>query len=136
MQISVSILYVYTMFLMLFKTLYWRIPNYPYIIPLDYALLVQLVERRFPKPDVEGSSPSGRVKKKVFSRMRLSVIFSIKYLEERWLSGWKLQIANLMYVLQCTVGSNPILSCLNCLKELANTKIKKRCYTISKVKNF
>ena len=25
------------------------------------ALLVQLVERRFPKPDVEGSSPSGRV---------------------------------------------------------------------------
>jgi hypothetical protein len=24
------------------------------------ALLVQLVERRFPKPDVEGSSPSGR----------------------------------------------------------------------------
>ena len=26
------------------------------------ALLVQLVERRFPKPDVEGSSPSGRVR--------------------------------------------------------------------------
>ena len=25
-----------------------------------FALLVQLVERRFPKPDVEGSSPSGR----------------------------------------------------------------------------
>jgi hypothetical protein len=25
------------------------------------APLVQLVERRFPKPDVEGSSPSGRV---------------------------------------------------------------------------
>ena len=27
------------------------------------ALLVQLVERRFPKPDVEGSSPSGRAYK-------------------------------------------------------------------------
>ena len=27
---------------------------------LDYASLVQLVERRSPKPDVEGSSPSGR----------------------------------------------------------------------------
>ena len=26
------------------------------------ASLVQLVERRSPKPDVEGSSPSGRVK--------------------------------------------------------------------------
>lgn len=25
-----------------------------------YASLVQLVERRSPKPDVEGSSPSGR----------------------------------------------------------------------------
>ena len=25
------------------------------------ALLVQLVERRFPKPDVVGSSPTGRV---------------------------------------------------------------------------
>ncbi len=31
-----------------------------YIILL--ASLVQLVERRSPKPDVEGSSPSGRVK--------------------------------------------------------------------------
>ena len=26
-----------------------------------FALLVQLVERRFPKPDVVGSSPTGRV---------------------------------------------------------------------------
>lgn len=26
----------------------------------DWASLVQLVERRSPKPDVEGSSPSGR----------------------------------------------------------------------------
>lgn len=26
----------------------------------QYASLVQLVERRSPKPDVEGSSPSGR----------------------------------------------------------------------------
>ena len=26
----------------------------------EYASLVQLVERRSPKPDVEGSSPSGR----------------------------------------------------------------------------
>ncbi len=34
------------------------------IMCLCLALLVQLVERRFPKPDVEGSSPSGRVKKK------------------------------------------------------------------------
>ena len=36
------------------------------IVFLNYnlrgALLVQLVERRFPKPDVEGSSPSGRVR--------------------------------------------------------------------------
>ena len=28
------------------------------------ALLVQLVERRSPKPDVEGSSPSGRALQK------------------------------------------------------------------------
>ena len=35
--------------------------NFKDIINLDRALLVQLVERRFPKPDVEGSSPSGRV---------------------------------------------------------------------------
>ena len=27
---------------------------------LNYALLVQLVERRSPKPDVGGSSPPGR----------------------------------------------------------------------------
>jgi hypothetical protein len=27
---------------------------------IKIALLVQLVERRSPKPDVEGSSPSGR----------------------------------------------------------------------------
>ena len=32
-------------------------------VPL-YASLVQLVERRSPKPDVEGSSPSGRDFKK------------------------------------------------------------------------
>jgi hypothetical protein len=31
------------------------------------ALLVQLVERRFPKSDVEGSSPSGRVIKKTYT---------------------------------------------------------------------
>ena len=31
-----------------------------------YALLVQLVERRFPKPDVVGSSPTGRVFKGFF----------------------------------------------------------------------
>ena len=30
------------------------------IFTLKYASLVQLVERRSPKPDVEGSSPSGR----------------------------------------------------------------------------
>ena len=35
--------------------------DYQYIIYTRHALLVQLVERRFPKPDVEGSSPSGRV---------------------------------------------------------------------------
>ena len=29
---------------------------------MKLASLVQLVERRSPKPDVEGSSPSGRVK--------------------------------------------------------------------------
>ena len=29
-------------------------------ISCKYASLVQLVERRSPKPDVEGSSPSGR----------------------------------------------------------------------------
>ena len=34
---------------------------FQYIISIGEALLVQLVERRFPKPDVEGSSPSGRV---------------------------------------------------------------------------
>ena len=31
-----------------------------YSTNIKKALLVQLVERRFPKPDVEGSSPSGR----------------------------------------------------------------------------
>ena len=34
-----------------------------FLIEVNYhlnALLVQLVERRFPKPSVEGSSPSGR----------------------------------------------------------------------------
>ena len=35
------------------------------------ALLVQLVERRFPKPDVVGSSPTGRDK--------ISVIFILKF---------------------------------------------------------
>ena len=82
------------------------------------ALLVQLVERRFPKPDVEGSSPSGRdyiegQKRLVllFPIFNLNVIFGIKKgIMERWLSGRKLQIANLMYVLLRTVGSNPILS--------------------------
>ena len=34
------------------------------------ASLVQLVERRSPKPDVEGSSPSGRVKIKVIDKKR------------------------------------------------------------------
>ena len=38
---------------------FWIKKNY--IKVNKYALLVQLVERRFPKPDVEGSSPSGRV---------------------------------------------------------------------------
>lgn len=33
------------------------------------ALLVQLVERRSPKPDVEGSSPSGRVRKTIMSHI-------------------------------------------------------------------
>ena len=36
---------------------------------VHYALLVQLVERRFPKPDVEGSSPSGRVKESLYHRV-------------------------------------------------------------------
>ena len=31
---------------------------------INSTLLVQLVERRFPKPDVVGSSPTGRVKNK------------------------------------------------------------------------
>lgn len=32
------------------------------VIPIPkYAPLVQLVERRFPKPDAVGSSPTGRV---------------------------------------------------------------------------
>jgi hypothetical protein len=34
---------------------------YPYFKFLKVASLVQLVERRSPKPNVEGSSPSGRV---------------------------------------------------------------------------
>ena len=32
-----------------------------YLKYIIIALLVQLVERRFPKPDVVGSSPTGRV---------------------------------------------------------------------------
>ena len=39
---------------------------YNHIVRNRIALLVQLVERRFPKPDVEGSSPSGRVIKRSF----------------------------------------------------------------------
>ena len=35
--------------------------NYTLFVIKDIALLVQLVERRFPKPDVVGSSPTGRV---------------------------------------------------------------------------
>ena len=38
-------------------------PSLCVLSPL-YASLVQLVERRSPKPDVEGSSPSGRDFKK------------------------------------------------------------------------
>ena len=34
--------------------------NYNLIYRIRCALLVQLVERRFPKPDVVGSSPTGR----------------------------------------------------------------------------
>ena len=43
----------------------WKVDDNPQSIYNGFssvlALLVQLVERRFPKPDVEGSSPSGRV---------------------------------------------------------------------------
>ena len=43
------------------------------------ALLVQLVERRFPKPDVEGSSPSGRDYMEVQERLvLLCPIFKFK----------------------------------------------------------
>ena len=41
------------------------------------ALLVQLVERRFPKPDVEGSSPSGRVFKSIFILLVSGDIFNV-----------------------------------------------------------
>ena len=34
------------------------------------TLLVQLVERRFPKPDVVGSSPTGRAKISVGSKIK------------------------------------------------------------------
>lgn len=37
------------------------------------ALLVQLVERRFPKPDVEGSSPSGRVADAIVNTLSSSI---------------------------------------------------------------
>ena len=39
------------------------------------ALLVQLVERRFPKPNVGGSSPSGRVYIFTFLICKLVVLF-------------------------------------------------------------
>jgi hypothetical protein len=39
------------------------------------ALLVQLVERRFPKPNVGGSSPSGRVYIYTFLICKIVVLF-------------------------------------------------------------
>ncbi len=51
-------------------------------IVLDYgsyhALLVQLVERRSPKPDVGGSSPPGRVENVEFKLRNTSKIGIIK----------------------------------------------------------
>ena len=44
-----------------------------------YALLVQLVERRFPKPDVVGSSPTGRVIFYTFILLVIGVILILKY---------------------------------------------------------
>ena len=43
------------------------------------ALLVQLVERRFPKPDVVGSSPTGRVIFYTFILLVIGVILILKY---------------------------------------------------------
>ena len=52
------------------KTKFWW-----YLVIWERALLVQLVERRFPKPDVEGSSPSGRVKDSLYSSVRKCYIY-------------------------------------------------------------
>ena len=49
------------------------------ILSVIIALLVQLVERRFPKPDVEGSSPSGRVLALVFLKNRSKRIIKVVY---------------------------------------------------------
>ena len=52
------------------------------------ALLVQLVERRFPKPDVVGSSPTGRVLNVVFILLLSHDIFKYKYGEvAEWLKA-------------------------------------------------
>ena len=40
------------------------------------ALLVQLVERRFPKPSVEGSSPSGRALNIYRKHLLFTIVFS------------------------------------------------------------
>ena len=76
------------------------------------ALLVQLVERRFPKPDVEGSSPSGRVCDFIFILLICDGIIILSILVERWPSGLRLQIANLMYVFNVPwvrIPSSPFL---------------------------
>lgn len=45
-------------YVIIFKNYFLYRKNFPIFI--KYTLLVQLVERRFPKPDVVGSSPTGR----------------------------------------------------------------------------
>ena len=58
--------------------------NYP------YASLVQLVERRSPKPDVEGSSPSGRELYKgkkmndTFETVKKNIITYFKGVRTEW----------------------------------------------------
>jgi hypothetical protein len=57
--------------------------------PTRNASLVQLVERRSPKPDVEGSSPSGRVaftlinNLKIISKLKLGSKLNIIFFRQR-----------------------------------------------------
>ena len=51
------------------------------------ALLVQLVERRFPKPNVGGSSPSGRVYIFTFLKCKIVLLF-IKIINPGEVAEW------------------------------------------------